>query len=97
MAVLFIVIPEGTEVKIECCDKCNMPVINKSKIDFESVFYGSHGEPAKFCSDVVNVKYGPSLKTNMATGCYYIQVVTCKRCETELGWFYEFAYNPSER
>ena len=73
-----------------------MPVINKSKINIESVFYGPHCEPATFCSAFVNVKYEPSQK-NLATVCYCVRAVTCKRCDTELGWFHEFPYNPSER
>eukprot|EP00117_Sycon_ciliatum_P042026 scpid88131/ scgid30637/ Protein yippee-like 5 &gt; Protein yippee-like 5 &gt; Protein yippee-like 5 &gt; Protein yippee-like 5 &gt; Protein yippee-like 5 len=89
MGVWFIAIPEGAADEFVCCKTCNTPFVNKSNINLDLVVYGK-------CSDVVNVIHGPARHTEVFTGEYYISDITCKRCNTEIGWFYEFASSPSQ-
>ena len=90
MGVWFIVIPEGTADEFACCEMCNMPLVNKSQTNLEKIMIVP-------CCDVVNVKHGPSRHIEGSTGEYYICDITCKRCDTEIGWFHEYASNPSEK
>uniref|UniRef100_A0A2P2I6D1 Protein yippee-like n=1 Tax=Hirondellea gigas TaxID=1518452 RepID=A0A2P2I6D1_9CRUS len=59
-------------------------------------FTGATG-PAFLFNKVVNLNYSKMENREMLTGHHMVRDVSCKNCESMLGWFYEFASEENQR
>uniref|UniRef100_A0A4W2HS25 Protein yippee-like n=1 Tax=Bos indicus x Bos taurus TaxID=30522 RepID=A0A4W2HS25_BOBOX len=46
---------------------------------------------------VVNLQYSEVQDRVILTGCHMVRDVSCKNCNSKLGWIYEFATEDSQR
>ncbi|XP_060772097.1 protein yippee-like 5 isoform X2 [Neoarius graeffei] len=77
------------------CANCNTVLTNRSKI-ISTRFTGSTGRAFLF-NKVVNVQYSDVQDREMVTGRHMVRDVSCKNCNSKLGWMYEFAIDNSQR
>ncbi|CBY16297.1 unnamed protein product [Oikopleura dioica] len=93
MGVTFLHHPNGNH--IYSCKECDAPLTNKDEI-FSKRFTGSTGRAFLF-NRVVNVVHSDSNCRVMLTGRHIVLDVYCKKCDTKLGWMYEFAVNNDQQ
>lgn len=77
------------------CRNCATVLTNRSKL-ISTRFTGSTGRAFLF-TDVVNLKFSEIQERQMLTGRHMVRDVSCKYCDTKLGWIYEFAMEEQQR
>lgn len=81
--------------RLFCCRSCSTALTNRSKL-VSTRFTGSTGRAFLF-TEVVNLTYSDVQERQMITGRHIVRDVSCKLCETKLGWFYEYAMEEQQR
>ncbi|CAF1525296.1 unnamed protein product, partial [Didymodactylos carnosus] len=81
--------------RVFSCGNCDAPLTNRNEL-VSTRFTGATGRAFLF-SHVVNIKNSPVQERMMLTGRHFVRDVACKKCETKLGWMYEFATEESQR
>jgi len=81
--------------KLFSCGKCDTFLTNKGEL-ISTRFTGATGRAYLF-SKVVNLNYSETQDRIMITGRHIVRDVACKKCDTKLGWMYEFATEERER
>ena len=76
------------------CKKCRVPLTNRELL--QATNFVSGGSPAYLFKRVVNVMFGKVANKTMMTGKHWTCDVMCKKCDTTLGWMYEFAYEKEQ-
>lgn len=56
-----------------------------------------HTDLVLVCYQVVNLQYSEVQDRVMLTGRHMVRDVSCKNCNSKLGWIYEFATEESQR
>lgn len=56
-----------------------------------------HADLVLVCYQVVNLQYSEVQDRVMLTGRHMVRDVSCKNCNSKLGWIYEFATEDSQR
>uniref|UniRef100_A0A0L8GVU7 Protein yippee-like n=1 Tax=Octopus bimaculoides TaxID=37653 RepID=A0A0L8GVU7_OCTBM len=77
------------------CASCDTPLTNRSEL-ISTRFTGATGRAFLF-NRVVNLNYSEVQDRVMLTGRHMVRDVSCKNCESKLGWVYEFATEESQR
>ncbi|RWS14372.1 Yippee-type zinc-binding protein-like protein [Dinothrombium tinctorium] len=77
------------------CASCDTFLTNRHEL-ISTRFTGATGRAFLF-NKVVNLKYSEVQDRVMLTGRHMVRDVSCKNCETKLGWVYEFATEESQR
>uniref|UniRef100_A0A7E5A0X6 Protein yippee-like n=1 Tax=Panagrellus redivivus TaxID=6233 RepID=A0A7E5A0X6_PANRE len=77
------------------CRNCKIFLSNRHELVSET-FRGATGTAFLF-NKVANIRTGDMHERNMMTGKHFIRDVFCKKCETKLGWMYEFAVDEEQR
>jgi peptide methionine sulfoxide reductase MsrB len=77
------------------CGTCDAPLTNRNEI-ISTRFTGATGRAFLF-KRVVNLSYSDIQDRIMLTGRHLVRDVSCKSCNTKLGWIYEFATEESQR
>ncbi|XP_069875436.1 protein yippee-like 5 [Dipodomys merriami] len=79
------------------CANCGMILTNRSEL-ISTRFTGATGRLRAFLfNKVVNLQYSEVQDPVMLTGCHMARDVSCKNCNSKLGWIYEFATEDSQR
>ncbi|CAF0780603.1 unnamed protein product [Adineta ricciae] len=81
--------------RIFSCAHCETPLTNRNEL-VSTRFTGATGRAFLF-SRVVNTKQSPVQERMMLTGRHFVRDISCKKCDTKLGWMYEFATEESQR
>ncbi|KAI7690343.1 Protein yippee-like 5 [Sarcoptes scabiei] len=76
--------------RLYVCASCETPLTNRSQL-LSTRFTGATGRAFLF-NNVVNLSYRV-----MLTGRHMVRDVSCKNCDTKLGWIYEFATEENQR
>lgn len=93
MGVVFLEHPGGKRLfSCTICDACLTNGDELISTDFTCVT-----GPGYLFNKAVNLKKGNAVKRQMVTGDYMVRDVYCKRCDTKLGWTYEFAFEESQK
>eukprot|EP01083_Nonionella_stella_P065829 172825_1 len=74
---------------IYCCIRCGMHLTAKSLVMDEN-FHGRTG-PSFLIQSVFNVDIGPKATRKLHTGMHVVSDVFCRRCATNVGWYYHEA------
>ncbi|KAI0988006.1 hypothetical protein GJ496_001731 [Pomphorhynchus laevis] len=75
------------------CKSCLIPLTTRLYL-ISRRFTGLTG-PASLYHKVVNVILGDVKEKMLITGRHFTRDVHCKKCQTLLGWFYEYACSPA--
>jgi hypothetical protein len=59
-------------------------------------FRGQHGKAYLF-STVVNIREDSPVERNMTTGRHVVRDITCRQCDTVVGWKYDKAFEAQEQ
>ena len=81
--------------RIYSCAACDTYLSNKSEI-VSTRFTGATGRAFLF-NRVVNLIASEVQDRQMLTGRHMVRDVSCKNCETKIGWIYEFALDEAQR
>jgi len=81
--------------KLYSCAQCDTFLTNKAEL-ISTRFTGATGRAFLF-NRVVNLNYSETQDRIMLTGRHIVRDVTCKKCDTKLGWVYEFATEENQR
>ncbi|CAI8035351.1 Protein yippee-like 5 [Geodia barretti] len=81
--------------RIYSCANCDTPLTNRGEL-VSTRFTGATGRAFLF-NKVVNLCFSETENRIMLTGRHVVRDVTCKNCETRLGWIYEYATEESQR
>jgi len=81
--------------RIFSCNSCDTPLTNRTQL-ISTRFTGATGRAFLF-NRVVNLKYSEVQDRVMLTGRHMVRDVFCKKCDTKLGWMYEFATEDNQR
>ncbi|CAF1628714.1 unnamed protein product [Rotaria magnacalcarata] len=81
--------------RIFSCAHCDTPLTNRNEL-VSTRFTGSTGRAFLF-SRIVNTKQSLVQERMMLTGRHFVRDISCKKCDTKLGWMYEFATEDSQR
>lgn len=81
--------------RIYSCAACDTYLSNKSEI-VSTRFTGATGRAFLF-NRVVNLIASEVQDRQMLTGRHMVRDVSCKNCETKIGWIYEFALDEPQR
>ncbi|XP_046855025.1 protein yippee-like 5 [Xenia sp. Carnegie-2017] len=93
MGKVFLEHPGGA--RIYSCEKCGTALTNKSQL-ISMRFTGATGRAFLF-NKVVNITLSDVQDRIMLTGRHMVRDVSCKNCDTKLGWMYEFAVEDGQR
>ncbi|XP_021961092.1 protein yippee-like 5 isoform X2 [Folsomia candida] len=93
MGRIFLEHPGGN--RLFSCASCDTVLTNRSEL-FSTRFTGATGRAFLF-SKVVNLTYSEVQDRVMLTGRHMVRDVSCKNCDTKLGWIYEFATEETQR
>merc|ERR1712203_590168 len=77
------------------CAQCDTFLTNRAEL-ISTRFTGATGRAFLF-NRVVNLNYSETQDRIMLTGRHIVRDVTCKKCDTKLGWVYEFATEENQR
>lgn len=77
------------------CANCDTILTNRSEL-ISTRFTGATGRAFLF-NKVVNLQYSEVQDRVMLTGRHMVRDVSCKNCNSKLGWIYEFATEDSQR
>lgn len=77
------------------CASCDTILTNRNEL-ISTRFTGATGRAFLF-NRVVNLMYSEVQDRVMLTGRHMVRDVSCKNCETKLGWIYEFATEENQR
>ncbi|XP_035210079.1 protein yippee-like 5 [Stegodyphus dumicola] len=77
------------------CASCDTVLTNRSEL-ISTRFTGATGRAFLF-NRVVNLVYSEVQDRVMLTGRHMVRDVSCKCCDTKLGWVYEFATEENQR
>lgn len=77
------------------CASCDTILTNRSEL-ISTRFTGATGRAFLF-NKVVNLNFSEVQDRVMLTGRHMVRDVSCKNCDTKLGWVYEFATEESQR
>ncbi|KAK6999724.1 protein yippee-like 5 [Biomphalaria glabrata] len=77
------------------CGSCNIALTNRSEL-ISTRFTGATGRAFLF-NRVVNLQYSEVQDRVMLTGRHMVRDVSCKSCNSKLGWIYEFATEDNQR
>jgi len=81
--------------RIFSCIRCQTFLTNRDEL-MSTRFTGSTGRAFLF-NKVVNINYSETQDRVMLTGRHIVRDVTCKSCQTKLGWIYEYATEENQR
>jgi len=81
--------------KLFLCAQCDTFLTNRAEL-ISTRFTGATGRAFLF-NKVVNLNYSETQDRMMLTGRHIVRDVTCKKCDTKLGWVYEFATEETQR
>merc|ERR1711953_1051078 len=81
--------------KLFSCAQCDTFLTNRGEL-ISTRFTGATGRAYLF-NKVVNLNYSETQDRIMLTGRHIVRDVTCKKCDTKLGWVYEFATEENQR
>lgn len=81
--------------KAYTCAQCGAFLTNKENL-ISNRFHGATGNACLF-NRVVNVTVSEIQDRMMLTGRHLVRDVSCKSCDSKLGWMYEFAVQDKER
>ncbi|CAF0999893.1 unnamed protein product [Rotaria magnacalcarata] len=81
--------------RIFSCAHCETPLTNRNEL-VSTRFTGATGRAFLF-SRVVNTKQSAVQERMMLTGRHFVRDISCKKCDTKLGWMYEFATEETQR
>ncbi|CAF0820515.1 unnamed protein product [Rotaria sp. Silwood1] len=81
--------------RIFSCAHCDTPLTNRNEL-VSTRFTGATGRAFLF-SRIVNTKQSAVQERLMLTGRHFVRDISCKKCDTKLGWMYEFATEESQR
>ncbi|KAK3700095.1 protein yippee-like 5 [Actinia tenebrosa] len=93
MGRIFLDHPGGT--RLYSCANCDTVLTNRSEL-ISMRFTGSTGRAFLF-HKVVNLTLSEVQDRVMLTGRHMVRDVSCKNCDTKLGWMYEFATEENQR
>ncbi|GFS28817.1 protein yippee-like 5 [Nephila pilipes] len=77
------------------CASCDTVLTNRSEL-ISTRFTGATGRAFLF-NKAVNLVYSEVQHRVMLTGHHVVRDVSCKNCDTKLGWIYEFATDDNQR
>uniref|UniRef100_A0A8C5LKB4 Protein yippee-like n=1 Tax=Jaculus jaculus TaxID=51337 RepID=A0A8C5LKB4_JACJA len=77
------------------CTNCDTILTNRSEL-ISTWFTGATGRAFLF-NNVVNLQYSEVQNRVMLTGRHMVRGVSCKNCNSKLGWVYELATEDSQR
>lgn len=77
------------------CASCDTILTNRSEL-ISTRFTGATGRAFLF-NKVVNLNYSEVQDRVMLTGRHMVRDVSCKNCDSKLGWIYEFATEDNQR
>jgi len=81
--------------QVYSCGNCRTHLTSHDDIISKS-FHGRHGRAYLF-DQCVNINTGPSEDRNLITGLHSVCDISCKRCQTLIGWTYLAAYEQSQK
>jgi len=81
--------------KLFSCAQCDTFLTNRKQL-ISTRFTGATGRAYLF-NRVVNLNYSETQDRIMLTGRHIVRDVTCKKCNTKLGWVYEFATEDQQK
>jgi len=81
--------------RLFCCVHCETFLTNRGEL-ITTRFTGATGRAFLF-NKVVNLNYSETQDRVMLTGRHIVRDVTCKSCQTKLGWIYEYATDENQR
>jgi len=81
--------------KLFLCANCDASLTNREQL-LSTRFTGATGRAFLF-KKVVNLTFSEMQERQMLTGRHVVRDVSCKNCNTKLGWMYEFANEESQR
>ncbi|GIX93781.1 protein yippee-like 5 [Caerostris darwini] len=93
MGKIFLTHIGGT--RLFCCAGCDTVITNRSEL-ISTRFTGATGRAYLF-NRAVNLVYSEVEERMMLTGRHMVRDVSCKNCDTKLGWIYEFATEENQR
>lgn len=82
-------------VRLFSCARCDTNLTNRSEL-ISTRFTGATGRAFLF-NRVVNLTYSEVQDRVMLTGRHMVRDVSCKSCDSKLGWMYEFATDENQR
>uniref|UniRef100_A0A1B6K9F0 Protein yippee-like n=1 Tax=Graphocephala atropunctata TaxID=36148 RepID=A0A1B6K9F0_9HEMI len=82
-------------LRLFSCASCGTILTNRSEL-ISTRFTGATGRAFLF-NKVVNLNYSEVQDRVMLTGRHMVRDVSCKNCDTKLGWIYEFATEENQR
>lgn len=82
-------------VKVYYCGSCLLNLTNQESL-LSRHFHGETGRAFLF-KKAVNYTEGCVQRRQMMTGVHHARDVFCKKCNTKIGWKYEFAEEESQR
>ncbi|CAG2161481.1 unnamed protein product [Oppiella nova] len=82
-------------VRLFSCASCDTVLTNRHEL-ISTRFTGATGRAFLF-NRVVNLNYSEVQDRVMLTGRHMVRDVSCKNCDTKLGWIYEFATEENQR
>ncbi|XP_053736451.1 protein yippee-like 5 isoform X1 [Synchiropus splendidus] len=77
------------------CANCDTILTNRAEL-ISTRFTGATGRAFLF-NKVVNLQHSEVQDRVMLTGRHMVRDVSCKNCNSKLGWMYEFATEESQR
>lgn len=81
--------------RLYACAACDTNLTNRDEL-ISTRFTGATGRAFLF-NKVVNLNYSDVQDRVMLTGRHIVRDVSCKNCDTKLGWIYEFAMEENQR
>ncbi|KAF7276983.1 yippee zinc finger protein [Rhynchophorus ferrugineus] len=81
--------------RVFSCARCETNLTNRSEL-ISTRFTGATGRAFLF-NKVVNLTYSEVQDRVMLTGRHMVRDVSCKSCDSKLGWMYEFATEDSQK
>ncbi|XP_025409079.1 protein yippee-like 5 [Sipha flava] len=81
--------------RLYACAACDTNLTNRNEL-ISTRFTGATGRAFLF-NKVVNLNYSDVQDRVMLTGRHIVRDVSCKNCDTKLGWIYEFAMEENQR
>ncbi|XP_050298828.1 protein yippee-like 5 [Anthonomus grandis grandis] len=77
------------------CAACHTNLTNRTEL-ISTRFTGATGRAYLF-NRVVNLTYSEVQDRVMLTGRHMVRDVSCKQCDSKLGWMYEFATEDNQK
>uniref|UniRef100_A0A8C5CI35 Protein yippee-like n=1 Tax=Gadus morhua TaxID=8049 RepID=A0A8C5CI35_GADMO len=81
--------------RLFCCANCDTTLTNRAEL-ISTRFTGATGRAFLF-NKVVNLQHSDVQERVMLTGRHMVRDVSCKNCNSKVGWLYEFATEDSQR